>query len=260
LTGEARLRAAFVSARSQERTAVLPYFVAGWPTFRHCRELLWQAQESGADAAELGIPFTDPVADGPTIQTALEEARQRGATPRRCLDFVRGLRQEGLVLPLVGMTYANLLRAARAWNHAGLDGAIVPDVSWEDSQPWRQAFHAAGLGTVAFASPATRSTRLRRILRSSNAFVYLVSVYGTTGARRSMAPETRRLLAAARRQRGGGGPPLCVGFGVSGPDHVAALRRLGADGVIVGSAIVERVRHGDNIGRFLRVLRAAAQV
>jgi len=215
-------------------------------------------------AIELGIPFSDPVADGPTIQAAIQEAIRHGVTVRKSLDFVATMRREGLVLPVLGMTYANLVyapgldRAAQAWAAAGLDGAIVPDVPHEESDPLRTAFHREGLGTVSFASPGTGDERLERIVRGLDSFVYLVAVYGTTGARADIAPETRILLRRARAARRGQRPPLLVGFGVSRPSHVKALRGLGADGVIVGSALVAPVRRGEDLRPYLRSLVRAA--
>lgn len=257
---------AFAAARHERRAAVIPYLVAGWPSWRRCRELVWDAQEAGADAIELGIPFSDPVADGPTIQGAIHEALHRGVTPQRVLRFVRAMRAEGLEVPLVGMTYANLLfapgyaRSARDWARAGLDGAIVPDVPVDEAAPLRAALGREGLATVFFASPSTSPERIRRAIRASTGFLYLVAVYGVTGERRGLAPETAPLVGRVRRLRSGSAPPICVGFGVSRPPHVAALRRAGADGVIVGSALVARVARGDGIRSYLGALRRAALV
>lgn len=263
MSGVARIRDRFHRVRARKETALIPYFVAGYPSFRECREALWQAFEAGANLVELGIPFSDPVADGPTIARATHKALERGVTPRRCLQFLASLRREGFDLPVLGMTYANLLyapgyqRSARDWARAGFDGAIVPDISAEDSADFRRAFRRAGLATVFFASPSTNPTRLPAIARASTGFLYLVSVYGTTGARTRVAPETLELLRRVRRARGRHGPPACVGFGVSRPEHVRHLRAAGADGVIVGSALVEAIDTGRSVRRYLTELKSA---
>lgn len=243
----------------------MPYFVAGYPSLAKTREFLWEAAEAGADLIELGIPFSDPVADGPTLQRAIRHALDRGVTVRKSLDLVRGLLREAYPIPILGMTYANLLaspgyeQAASAWSASGLSGAIVPDVPWEEAGALRSSLRSNGMGTVSFASPSTATNRLRSVVRSSDGFVYLVAVYGTTGTREGVAPETRELLRRARRLRGRSQTPLCVGFGVSRPSHVEALGALGADGVVVGSAIAQRIRDGARVGRFISSLRRAAQ-
>ena len=257
--------ATFRAARKQGRAAIIPYFVAGYPSFRRLREFLWESSEAGVSLIELGLPFSDPVADGPTLQVAIHDALRNGVTVHKTLDFVRSLRKEGFVTPILGMTYANLLfapgyaPAARSWAEAGLDGAIIPDVPVEESAGMKLALRAAGLATVSFASPGTGRGRLHAALRQRDSFLYLVAVYGTTGARAGIAPETRLLLSSARRARPGKRPPLCVGFGVSRPDHVSGLHRLGADGVILGSAIAQRIQAGRPLRPYLSSLVRAAR-
>lgn len=264
MSGRARVAGRFARLRKRREAALIPYFVAGYPNLRATREHLWEAFEAGANLVELGIPFSDPVADGPTIQRATHAALERGTTPRRCLELVASLRREGFDLPVLGMTYANLLYAdgyaasARRWAAAGIDGAIVPDISLEDAAPYRAALRGAGLAACFFAAPSTSAPRLRSCLRATTGFLYLVAVYGTTGARRDVAPETLDLLSHARRLRGRDrAPPLCVGFGVSRPVHVAALRDAGADGVIVGSAIVDAIDAGRPLKPYLKGLKRA---
>jgi tryptophan synthase alpha chain len=263
VTGRDRLQLRFARNENRNESLLLPYFVAGYPNFRACRENLWQAYEAGAGAIELGIPYSDPVADGPVIARAVQESLERGATVRKCLDFVSSLRREGFDLPLLGMTYANILYAqgwsgaAKKWAAAGLDGAIVPDLSLEDSREFRDAFRHAGLATNFFASPSSSDERIERALDLSTGFLYLVAVYGTTGARGRLGDDTLRLLRRVRRLRGGGVTPICVGFGIGKAAHVRRLREEGADGVIVGSALVQAIDEGRSVQRFLRTLKAA---
>ena len=256
----------FERVRARNEAALIPYFVAGYPSLRATREHLWQAYEGGANLVELGIPFSDPVADGPTIQRASHAALKAGITPKKCLDLVAGMREEGFDLPIMGMTYANLLFhqgyhvTAKQWRDAGVDGAIVPDISLEDSREFRRAWNQTRLGTSFFVAPSTSDARVKGALRSSTAFLYLVAVYGTTGARKDVGPETLSLLRRVRAlRRPRENPPICVGFGVSKPRHVAALWRAGADGVIVGSALVDAIDEGRPLRRYLKDLKRATR-
>ncbi len=213
---------------------------------------------------ELGIPFSDPVADGPTIQRASHAALKKGVTPRKCLELVADMRKEGFDLPVLGMTYANLLykdsfaKTAKAWSAAGMDGAIVPDISLEDAGEFRKAWNQARLATTFFVAPSTSDARAKKALAASTGFLYLVAVYGTTGARRDVSDDTLSLLRRVRKLRSSkDDPPLCVGFGVSTPKHVKALRAAGADGVIVGSAVVDAIDEGRPLRRFFKDLKRA---
>ncbi|HLE46850.1 MAG TPA: tryptophan synthase subunit alpha [Candidatus Thermoplasmatota archaeon] len=263
MTGIERIRARFRRVNGRGEAALIPYVVAGYPDMAKTREVLWQCYEAGANLIEVGIPFSDPVADGPTIARASQHALEQGATPAKCLDLIRSLRKEGLDVPILGMTYANLLYApgyrkvARQWAAAGLDGAIVPDLPAEEARELRSAFTAHGLATTFFAAPSTSDARIQRSLAASTAFLYLVAVYGTTGARASISKDTFELLARVRRLRAARATPLCVGFGVSEPEHVKRLRGAGADGVVVGSALVRKIDQGKTIRHFLKSLKMA---
>ena len=243
--------------------ALIPYVVAGYPSLRATREILWQCFEADANLIELGIPFSDPVADGPAIARATHHALESGVTPAKCLALVKSLRREGLDVPILGMTYANLLyapgygKAAKMWSDAGLDGAIIPDLPVDEAADLQRAFAGRGLGTTFFAAPSSSDTRMTRALRASTAFLYLVAAYGTTGARAAVGRDATDLVARARRLRAGARPSLCVGFGVSTPEHVRRLRRAGADGVIVGSALLRAVDEGRALRPYLKTLKMA---
>lgn len=264
MKGVRRIRDGFARVNGSGEACLIPYFVAGYPKLRDTREFLWKASEAGANLIELGIPFSDPVADGPVIARATHEALAAGATPKKCLALVAEMRREGFDLPLLGMTYANVLYApglastARRWARAGLDGAIVPDISLEDSSEYRAAFRNESLATAFFAAPSTRPQRLRAAFRASTGFLYLVAVYGTTGARTTLSAETLDLLRNAKQGRIPEDPPICVGFGISTAHHVRTLRRAGADGVIVGSAVVEAIDAGGDLRKYLKTLKVAA--
>lgn len=263
MSGRSIVDAAFAAARKDQRTAFVPYFVGGFPSMLRFRELLWQAQASGATCIELGLPFSDPVADGPILQRAMVDALGKGVTVPKVLQAVAELRKEGFGTPILAMTYANLLvsgglaKTAKLWAASGLDGVLVPDVPWEEAPPVRAALAKNGLATVAFASPGTRSRRLRSIVQGPDSFVYLVAVYGTTGARKGVAPETKTLLRQAHTVRGPRRTPLCVGFGVSTPDQVRQLAEAGAEGVIVGSALAQALLRGSDPAPLLKALGRA---
>lgn len=174
------------------------------------------------------------------------------------------MRKEGFDLPVMGMTYANLLhkdsyaKTAKAWSAAGMDGAIVPDISLEDAAAFRNACKQARLATTFFVAPSTSDARVRKALTASTGFLYLVAVYGTTGARSNVADDTLSLIRRVRRLRSSKeDPPVCVGFGVSTPKHVKALRAAGAEGVIVGSAVVDAIDEGRPLRRFFKDLKRA---
>ncbi|HEX9816553.1 MAG TPA: tryptophan synthase subunit alpha, partial [Candidatus Thermoplasmatota archaeon] len=196
LNGIARIAERFDRLRLRKEAALVPYFVAGYPSLSATREHLWEAFEGGASLVELGIPFSDPVADGPTIQRASHAALVKGMTQRKSLELIAGMRKEGFDLPVIGMTYANLLykdgfaKTAKAWSAAGMDGAIVPDISLEDAGDFKHAWKQSRLATTFFVAPSTNDARVKKALASSTGFLYLVAVYGTTGARRDVAPDT----------------------------------------------------------------------
>ncbi len=218
------------------RKAFIPFIMAGDPdratTVALCRALA----EAGADAIELGVPFSDPIADGPVNQRAAERALRAGTTLGAIVEDVQTLRGSGFTTPLVMFTYLNPLLAYGA-RPEGFDGALILDPADDEEPP-----HLDGLGRVHLAAPTTGPARLAAIARRPGPFLYYVSRTGVTGARADLPPslgeEVARARAAVRR-------PVAVGFGVSTPEQAAAVARV-ADGVVVGSAIVERI---ERLGR-----------
>jgi tryptophan synthase alpha chain len=198
--------------------------------------------EAGADLIELGVPFSDPVAEGPTIQRASERALASGTTLRRVLELVAGLRPR-LPVPLVLMGYANVFLTmgertfAEAAAAAGVDGVICVDLPPEEGEGFRRQLEERGLDPVLLAAPTTKPERLALLACQTRGFLYYVSLTGVTGARAELA---RGIEAQVRRVREISDVPVCVGFGVSTPEHA---RRIGAfaDGVVVGSALVDRI-------------------
>lgn len=242
-----RIAACFARTRAQQRAALVAYITAGDPSLRTTADLVAAIAGAGSDAIELGIPFSDPIADGPTIQRSAQRALDAGATVERVLHMVSGVRRRTDV-PLIAMTYCNpveqygLHRFARDAKEAGFDGAILTDLPPEEAGEWRLAARAAGLDTIFLAAPTSTAERLRLAARSSTGFLYCISRLGVTGARKDLPPDLEDLVLRARAvcRR-----PVCVGFGISSPDQVRAVARV-ADGVVVGSALVNALADCEN--------------
>jgi tryptophan synthase alpha chain len=242
MTAAGRLAATFASLRQRGERALVPYFTAGDPSLALTRRLVVEAARRGADIVELGVPFSDPLADGPVIQRATQRALHAGVTLPRVLELARELRGETAV-PLVFLTYYNPLLAfgLKAFCgtavECGVDGVIVADLPPEESGPLRGEAHAAGLDLIHLVAPTSTPDRMRKIARASSGFLYMVSLTGVTGARAELPAELAQHL---RTLRGITTQPICVGFGIGTPAQAAAVGRA-ADGVIVGSAIVQLV-------------------
>ena len=237
-----RLDETFRRLRARGARALVTYFTAGDPSLADTRRLVVAAERGGADVVELGVPFSDPIADGPVIQRAGARALAAGTTLPRVLETVATLRADVRV-PLVLLTYYNPLLAfglkafARTAADAGVDGVIVADLPPEEADPLASEAGAAGLDMIHLVAPTSTVARVRLIARRSRGFVYVVSLTGVTGERRELPPDLETQMRTLRLVTT---KPVCVGFGISRPEQVAAVGRL-ADGVIVGSALVRFV-------------------
>jgi tryptophan synthase alpha chain len=262
-----RIGVCFERLRARGEKALVPYVTAGDPDLKTTEALVLSMAEAGADLIELGVPFSDPIADGPTIQRASQRALERGATLRRVLELVRRVRTRCQV-PLLLMGHANPFYAmgpagfAAAAAEAGVDGLIVADLPPEEGADLYGAAERAGLDPVLLAAPTTTDARLRLLAERTRGFLYYVSLTGVTGARAALAAD---LEAAVARVKGFSDVPVCVGFGVSTPVHAREIARF-ADGVVVGSAIVERVERAgspdeavDSVAHFVAELKAATR-
>ncbi len=235
-----RIPEAFARASKEERAALVAYLMAGDPDLATSERMALACIRGGANLIELGVPFSDPIADGPDIQAAGQRALKSGTRPSHVLELVARLRRESDV-PLLLMTYLNPVLAmglgpfADRAAAAGVDGVIVPDLSLEDSSEVREAFDGAHIDLVQLVAPSTAAERARAIGGASRGFVYVVARYGTTGVRSELPEDLGVRLAALHRATS---LPLAVGFGVSTPEHVRTLAAQGADGVVIGSAIV----------------------
>jgi tryptophan synthase alpha chain len=232
-------------AQKGER-ALVCYVVAGYPDVKTSAQVVDALVAGGADIIELGIPFSDPIADGPTIQRASHLALEKGITPEKALQLARLVRKKHPKLPLLAMTYSNILVRAGLGRFmdrakaAGIDGFILPDMPVEEAGEYLAEASQKGLATVFLASPNTSYARLEKIAESSTGFMYLVSVFGITGARKEFEDYTISAIRRAK-QAGGSKIPVGVGFGISRPEHVKFMMDAGADAVIVGSAIIDRI-------------------
>jgi tryptophan synthase alpha chain len=259
-----RLDAAFAALRRAKRKAFVAYVTAGDPSLRATEKLAFELERSGVDVLELGVPFSDPLADGVVNQLAAERALRAGTTLRKLLASVRAMRRRGLRLPIVFFTYFNPIhrhgpaRFVRDAAAAGADGALVLDLPLEESAPWRKLMERAGLCPISLIAPTTPPARVREVARAARGFIYYVSREGVTGERRRLASGLGARVARIRRAARG--TPVVIGFGVSTPAQVRASAAL-ADGCVVGSAIVRRIAKIGNqpslvpsVGRFVRSL------
>jgi tryptophan synthase alpha chain len=237
------LDATFAALKSRNELGLFPYLTVGFPDLTASAKILAAIAEAGSDGIELGFPFSDPLADGVTLQKAGARALEGNVTLADAFTLVRGLRAAGHALPVFLMSYANPLlaygfdRFCRDAAAAGMAGVIVPDVPLEEAPELQATCARYGLDYILFAAPTSDDERLAQIGSIAKGFVYCVALVGTTGARSELSNELPEFLVRARRAVRA---PLVVGFGISTPDHVAALRGH-ADGAIVASAIADLI-------------------
>jgi tryptophan synthase alpha chain len=263
VTGVERIEVAFRAAKDEGRAALMPYMMAGYPD-RETSVAVAHAYAESADLVELGVPFSDPLADGPTIHAAGTKALEGGATLESALEICREISER---VPVVFMVYANMVLAhggAEAFAEralaVGAAGAIVPDLPLEEAEPVREAFAAVGLALVPLVAPTTPAERRARICAAAQGFIYVVSTVGTTGERDELPPELSDLVAATKADAE---VPVAVGFGIGTPDQAAQVGEV-ADGVIVGSRLVRAAGEAEGpeaaaeaVSAFLRDSRAA---
>lgn len=258
--GTAAIEAMFAVAKAEGRAAFLPYYPIGYPTVDESLAAIEAMAAEGVDGFEIGVPFSDPLADGPTIQAATQIALENGVTVRACLEAVQTLRARGVRQPMLLMGYLNPLLAygVEAYVHdaraAGADGLIVPDLPPEEAGTLAAACARGGLALIFLVAPTSTEARIRQVAERATGFIYLVSVTGTTGARESLPPGLPDFVARVRALTD---QPLVVGFGIGRPEQA---RQVGAltDGFIVGSALVHEGRSGVEAVRTLaRALRRA---
>jgi tryptophan synthase alpha chain len=261
--GARRIAAAFAAAATAGRAALIPYVVAGYPDAETSYRAALAAVDAGADVLELGLPYSDPLADGATLQKASQVALRNGATLEGSLDLIARIAAARPAIPVVPMGYANQFigggdgrEAARRLSDAGAAGVIVADLTPDEGAPFEAVARDNGLAVVYLVAPTTPPERRAEIAGRSGGFVYCVSLVGVTGARDALPSTVGRLV---RDVVAASPVPVAVGFGVSRPAHVRALAKAGAGGVIAASALVDALGDdGRDVDRMAHLVRELA--
>ena len=244
--GVAALDVMFAAAKAQNRAAFLPYWPIGYPTFDESLQIIESIAAAGVDGFEIGIPFSDPIADGPTIQAATQIALENGVTVRRCLDAVSQLRAQGIKQPMLMMGYANPLvaygpdRFVCDAREAGADGLIVPDLPPEEAGMFADSCLRENMAQVCFVAPTSNEARVDMAAAHATGFIYVVSLTGITGARADLPTYATDYIGWLRTRTD---KKLVMGFGISRPDHARQLSGL-VDGFIVASALLRARAEG----------------
>ena len=237
-----RIDRTFKELKRKRKKALIPFVTAGDPNLKITEELVLSFEQAGADIIEIGVPFSDPLADGPTIQASSQRALKKGVTLEKILTTVSRIRQKSQV-PIALMTYYNPVfhygedKFIRNAKKHGVDGIIIPDLPPEEAQVLIKSAKSHDMATVFFLAPTTTKQRMKQIVKASTGFVYYVSITGVTGTNKKFAQENAAKIQLAKRLTN---KPICIGFGVSTPAQAKSVSKI-ADGVIVGSAIVKQI-------------------
>lgn len=252
ISKENRIASKFNELKSKNQKALICYVVAGYPDIMTSERIITSLINGGADIIEIGIPFSDPIADGSTIQDAIQNSLIAGTTPDMCLELASRIRKTFPNIPLIIMTYSNILyrkgyiQFAKKAKESGIDGFIVPDIPIEESKEYLNTMQNLGMSTIFLVSPNTSEKRLKMISRICTGFLYAISVYGTTGERQSFDEYTIESIKRIKKVTAYDELPLAVGFGISNPQHVKYMIKAGADAVIIGSAIIKKIKELEN--------------
>lgn len=262
----AKLTAIFQACKARGEGALMPYLTGGDPDLDATRELLPAVAAAGGDIIEIGVPFSDPLLDGPVIQTSANRALEAGATPPRLLEAVAAVRPQvdaGLVFMVpYNLVWRHGLEAfARDTAEAGVEGVLITDLPPEEADPWQAAADACGVETVYLLAPTSAPSRIRAAAEKATGFLYCISRRGVTGVQSDVPDELREVIARIREQTD---RPVAVGFGIATPEHVRTVTSL-ADGAVVGSALVSRIADaapGERVAAaqaFVRELKAGCR-
>ncbi|MBI4710738.1 MAG: tryptophan synthase subunit alpha [Nitrospirae bacterium] len=253
-----KIEKTFKKLKQQNKKALIPYIMAGDPSLEATKKFITEIAEAGADIIELGVPFSDPLADGPTIQRAGERALKQGVTLRKTLSLVEGIRQSTQI-PLILMTYYNpvfkfgieafVIEAVRV----GVDGVIIPDLIPDEAGDFIGIAKKYKLDTIFLLAPTSTEDRVRKVAKASTGFIYYVSITGITGARLLVDDSMKNTLSLIKKVTD---KPVAVGFGISNPEEASSVSSL-AEGIIIGSAIVRQIAEGGDIKNFVKTIREA---
>ncbi len=256
----------FCELKNNNKLALMPFVMAGDPNIEITCEILLKLQENGADLIELGIPYSDPLADGPVIQLAASRALKSGTSLRKVIKLLGSLKEK-LNIPIILFSYLNPLlcfgfeKFCKMASDAGVSGLIVPDLPLEEAYKFSKIVSNHSMDLILLVAPTTPFERMKQISNHTKGFTYLVSVTGVTGERNNMENRVENLIAKLKDINSN---PIAVGFGISTPEHVNKVREWGADGVIIGSAFVKRISCSsekdvvDHVGEFCKEMRLAA--
>lgn len=255
-----RIAEKFEELRGRGEGALITFVTAGDPNADATQKIAKTLEDAGADMIELGLPFSDPIADGPTIQAASERALKSGMNPDIYFSTAEKIRKD-VKVPLICLTYFNPVlrrgvgRFMKDCDDSGIDGVIIPDLPVEEAKEVLEKADENGVDMIFLAAPTTTEERMKKILDSTRGFVYLVSLLGVTGARRELSQTVKDVIKRARKAAKKN-VPIAVGFGISTPQHVREVIAAGADGAIVGSAIVDVIaKNIDDEEKMLRNIR-----
>jgi len=256
----------FCELKKNKKLALMPFIMAGDPNIEITSEILLKLQENGADLIELGIPYSDPLADGPVIQLAASRALKSGTNLRKVIKLLESLKGK-LNIPIILFSYLNPLlcfgfeKFCEMASNAGVSGVIVPDLPLEEAYKFSEIVSTHSMDLILLVAPTTPFERMKQISNHTKGFTYLVSVTGVTGERSKMENRVENLISKLKDVNSN---PIAVGFGISTSEHVNKVREWGADGVIIGSAFVKRISSSsekdvvDHVGEFCKEMRLAA--
>ncbi len=256
-----RIHNTFVDLKKEKKCAVICYVVAGFPSMDMSEKIICTLIDSGVDIIEIGIPFSDPIADGPVIQSASYKSLINGTTPEMCLSLCSRLRKRYPKTPILFMTYANILYGTNIKKFLsnskkyGVDGFILPDIPVDESQEYIKLASELDLSTIFLVSPNTSNERLSSVISKTTGFIYLVSVYGTTGERKQFEDYTIRKIREVKKYVKGE-VPVAVGFGIGTLEQVRSIVGAGADAIIIGSKLIKIIEEGKNQKEVLANLAA----
>ena len=266
-----RIGKKFSDLGERKQAALICYMVGGFPDLETSLSVIKTLVKGGADMIEIGVPFSDPIADGPIIQEASHHALIHGVKPQQCVALARTTRKIFPDLPIIFMTYSNILyRAGFEYfmtkaRDSGIDGFILPDMSIEESGEYTRISQELGLASIFLVSPNTENTRVRRIMKASTGFLYAVSVYGVTGVRNMLYDRSIKRIIKLRKNSNSH-LPVAVGFGVQKPDHVSMMVEAGADAIIMGSSLLNIIKTSeynanmlDDLYDFVRSMKDACR-